>query len=160
MPRKCSICTHKKRDAIEKDILNNVSYRDIGTAYNVNYESVRRHHKNGHIAQELVKSSQAKDISDSDELMGDLLEWKKIIDESVEELKGPSRLQAVDRGMKWTELKAKIKKIISDSPQVNVGVQVNIGDLSGQTINFIKKHRLYRKFVEYMQGVYDAERTR
>jgi hypothetical protein len=120
MGRKCSICEHEYRANIEQDILNSVPYRAIAEKYRVNRESLRRHHDAGHIAQELVKSAEAREIAEADSIMKDLMSWKGIIDETLEQLEGASRLQAVDRGMKWTELKAKIMGMINEGVQINI----------------------------------------
>ena len=164
MPRKCSICTHPKREEIETDILNNVPYRAIATKYSVNRESVRRHTENGHIQEKLIKASEAKEIAQAGkiaEVLGEVLQDLRRIGESAKE-KGDdnTEMRVGDRKMKWAEVMGRITGLLKDM-EVNVGVQVNIdyNNEAGKVIDFIKKHRLYQKFVKYMQGEYDAERA-
>ena len=163
MPRKCSICTHPKREEIERAMLQGEPYRRISTDFDASEEALRRHKKNDHIAEALVKSAQAKEITGADNsimrIMGWLDEIKLIFHEAKAEGERGLALSASDKGLRGEELLAKVTKLINESPQINVGVQVNVADLSGKTIDFIKKNRLYKKFTAYMEKIYDAERS-
>ena len=54
MPRKCSICTHPKREEIEKAILRGDSFRRISTDFDVSEEAVRRHKNNDHVSRKIA----------------------------------------------------------------------------------------------------------
>ena len=163
MPRQCSICVHEKRDEIERAILEGESLRQVSTDNDVSKEALRRHKNNGHIEEKLVKASEAKEITGADNSIMRIMKWLDEIEIIFHEAKAVGQpglaLSASDKGLRGEELLAKVKKLINESPQINVGVQVNVADMSGKTIEFIKKHKLYQKFVKYMQGEYDAERS-
>ncbi len=73
MGRKCRTCAHPRRGEIEKDLLDSVTYRNIGTKYGISYVSVRRHFENGHIARDLVKATELRRIAYSEDLLDKLL---------------------------------------------------------------------------------------
>lgn len=62
MVRTCTICSHPKRDEIEKAIAAGESYRSISHKYDVSYDAIKRHVKSGHIAKKIQKAKEAKDI--------------------------------------------------------------------------------------------------
>lgn len=162
MPRKCTVCSHKERGEIESDILDNVTYRNIGTKYGVSYGAARRHHENGHIAESLILAHEAQESVKSQNLFEKIenleIETKAIKAQAEQAGNIGMMLQCIEKQARLIELYGKLKGMLKDV-EVNVGVQVNIADLSGKTIDFIKKHKLYQKFVKYMQGEIDAERT-
>lgn len=43
MPRKCTICIHEQREAIEADLLKGGSYRDVAKQWQVSYSALHRH---------------------------------------------------------------------------------------------------------------------
>lgn len=43
MPRRCTICAHPERDALEREILYGVPYRKIAQRYGVSDASITRH---------------------------------------------------------------------------------------------------------------------
>jgi AcrR family transcriptional regulator len=54
MPQVCTVCTHRKRKAIERDIVDGGTIRDIGARYGVSSASVQRH-KRDHLARALAE---------------------------------------------------------------------------------------------------------
>lgn len=69
MPRRCTICDHPEREAIDQALVNNVSYRLIASQNNVSYKAIERH-KKSHIPKLLAKaqeiqSSQATIIAEA-----------------------------------------------------------------------------------------------
>jgi len=59
----CSICTHKKRCAIDQAVTNGVSFRRIASQFNVGYKSVERHVKNGHVDSDIQAAANENKIN-------------------------------------------------------------------------------------------------
>jgi transposase-like protein len=55
MARRCTICDHPDRDAIDEALINNAPYRDIARQHGISKDALTRH-KQGHISDLLAKS--------------------------------------------------------------------------------------------------------
>lgn len=60
--RQCTICNHPQRGEIDKALVAGVAYRRIAAEYGVSDGSLRRHKKNGHIAEQIAKVAKKKEI--------------------------------------------------------------------------------------------------
>jgi len=68
MARKCSVCTHPKRDVIDNAIVAGTSYRDIAGRFGLSRSAVERH-ANGHLPAALVKAREAGEVIHADDLL-------------------------------------------------------------------------------------------
>ena len=50
----CTICTHPQREAIDRDLVSQKSFRSVSVRYGVSTASLHRH-KNAHIVADLVE---------------------------------------------------------------------------------------------------------
>ena len=128
MGRRCKTCDHPKRAEIEEDLLNNLTYRNIGTKYGISHVSIRRHFEHGHIAKDLVRATEVKKIAYSENLLDKLLylqhEALKILDEAKnpEEGKPPllnTALSAIGKAAGMLETQAKLAGQIKDQ-EINI----------------------------------------
>jgi len=72
MSRKCSVCVHPKRDAIDKAIVAGESYRDISGRFGVSRSAIERH-ANNHIPAMLAKAVEVEEAKE-EVRAGDLLD--------------------------------------------------------------------------------------
>ncbi len=70
MPRRCSICNHPKRTAIDNALVSGTSVRDIAGQYGVSKSAVYRHKK--HIPEALTKAQAAEEAAQADDLLGEI----------------------------------------------------------------------------------------
>ena len=70
MPQ-CSICTHERRVAIEKDLVRGDSVRDVARRYEASKDAVHRHKAN-HMVAKLARAAE-REALDADALLEDLL---------------------------------------------------------------------------------------
>lgn len=77
MPGKCSICHHPEREEIERALLSGASIREAGKRFNVSWQAVGRHQRDGHIIAALTESKQAKEIACADSLLSEISNLKK-----------------------------------------------------------------------------------
>jgi hypothetical protein len=66
--RQCTICNHPQRVEIDKALVDGVAYRRIAAEYGVSDGSLRRHKKNGHIAEQIAKAARKKEIKRAGEI--------------------------------------------------------------------------------------------
>ena len=127
MPRKCSICIHKRRNEIETDILNNVPYRDISAKYNVGRMPVQRHKQNGHIAESLIKAHEINKIVNADDLLVKILHLQKetliVLGEAKNDKNHNTILAAVGKAGQLIELQAKLAGQLQEGRVINIYVQ-------------------------------------
>lgn len=73
MPRKCSICTHPQRAAIESQIIAENEYRDIARQFGLSKDAVARHRET-HLPAALAKAKEAADVAHGSDVLQDLRE--------------------------------------------------------------------------------------
>ena len=161
MARKCSICTHEKRAAIDERIVEGTgSMRLISADFGVAETSLRRHATN-HIAESLTKAGQAKQIQATD-LFNQLEQWQRevklIFDEAKKSGNANAALASIDRAAKLLELFAKLKGLLKD---VEVSVNLDLSTITGEITIFLQsKHpRIFQELMAHLREAYDAERA-
>jgi hypothetical protein len=76
MPRQCTICAHKQRIEINRELIDNQAFRHIASRYNVSTTSLQRH-KNNHLPKLLMKAKQMKEITHANYLANEIESLKK-----------------------------------------------------------------------------------
>ena len=88
MPRKCTICEHKKRNQIDSAlVIEGASLRDVAGQYHVSKSSLKRHMDNGHISPAAVTIKQIQEIHRIDSFQ----EHHQAIRDDLESQKGRAR---------------------------------------------------------------------
>ncbi len=155
MGRRCKTCQHSKRGEIEQDLLNSVTYRNIGTKYGISYVSVRRHFENGHIAQGLVKATELRKVAYSENLLDKLLylqhEALKVLDQAKNPIAGPPlltvALSAIGRAASMLETQAKLAGQLKDL-DVNIAVNTHWLAIKQEVFAILKTHPAAQKAIE------------
>jgi len=73
MPRKCTVCAHPQREAIDQALINGKSLRNVSKQYNVSDTAVFRHNAN-HLPAALSKAHDAKELARADDLLSQVRE--------------------------------------------------------------------------------------
>jgi hypothetical protein len=68
MPRKCAICTHADKEAIDEALVGDASNRSVASLYDVSEAAVRRHKAN-HLPAKLVMAEKAAQVAQADNLL-------------------------------------------------------------------------------------------
>lgn len=84
--RQCSICNHPQRVEIDKALVAGVAYRRIAAEYGVSDGSLRRHKKNGHIAEQIAKAAKKKEIKQAKQIAAAVEEKERHEVASVDKL--------------------------------------------------------------------------
>jgi hypothetical protein len=123
MAPKCSICAHPESFAInEAIVIERKSNRVIARQYRVGHDSVQRH--KAHIPELLLKARENMDAYDASSILAKI---RDLEEETLEQLQGAKddedrryTLAAIREQRGNLELVARVAKLISDAPVVNV----------------------------------------
>jgi hypothetical protein len=75
MARTCTVCVHKRRQAIEEDLLSGTGFRNIVERYQITMGSLHRHKE--HISQSLMKAHEAGEVLHGDALVDHVRELRQ-----------------------------------------------------------------------------------
>ena len=122
MPRKCTICGHKKRGEIDKALLTCEPYRGIAERFHVSGSALLRHKR--HIPLSLIKAKGLEDQLHADSLLEGLLalnvETLGILREARDTKNHDLALKAIARAEKQIELQSKFLSDLNATPVLNV----------------------------------------
>ena len=123
MPRRCTVCTHSRRDAIERAILAGEPLRNISERVSVSATALHRH-KSQHLPIELTKAKEAHEISAADDLLKQVqdLQTRALTILRKAEQSGDLRtaLGAIREARGNLELLARLLGELKEGPTVNV----------------------------------------
>ena len=119
MSRRCSICTHEQRAAIDAALIAGQSYRKISKRFGVSRSTLGRHFRQ-HLLPLLAERSDV----DPDDLLAQLEELRRqaqaIKDRAEAEGDLRTALQGIRELVRIVELLAKIRGELAAQPTVNV----------------------------------------
>ncbi len=75
MPRRCTICAHKKRSAIDKALVARQPFRAIARQFTVSKDALIRHHDD-HLPGSLIKAQQATEAAQADALLAQVVDLR------------------------------------------------------------------------------------
>jgi len=161
MPRPCSICTHEKRDEIDRSLIEGVALRNIAKQYGVSHDALHRHKKN-HLSKEVQKTAKkqaAKREKKAVTLLERLVELQKEARNILDTAKGSSpnvALSAIRELSRLLELEAKLVGELQ-----NQRVNVNILQVNSSAVIFLqKKHpQVYVELRDLLRSEYDEHRS-
>src|SRR3712207_3352489 len=68
MPRKCAVCTHPDREAVDEALVGSVAFRTLVAKYRVSKDSLSRHRAK-HLPAKLVMAQAAEEVAQADDLL-------------------------------------------------------------------------------------------
>jgi hypothetical protein len=123
MPRKCSICTHPNRDAIDRALVNRESFRNVAKQFGITVSAIHRHN-DAHLPASLTKAQEARSVTQADDLLTQVKSLQSralsILDraESAGDLR--TAIMAIREARGNLELLAKLLGELQESQTVNV----------------------------------------
>lgn len=125
MSRVCTVCTHADLQEINRQLVCGEPIADVARKYALSWDAVDRHRKN-HLPDALVASPSAEEVTQADNLLAQIEQYKTEINEMKDEARAGGNLdlalKAIDRALKAIELQSKVQGLIDKQPQVNVAV--------------------------------------
>ena len=165
MPRRCTICAHPDRAAIDQALVaGGAGYRNIAERFGLSTTAVYRH-KQAHLPQGLVQAHAAHEVSQADGLLAKVqaleADAKRI--QSTAEADGDLRtaLQGIRELVRMVELQARLLGELKDGAHVNILVLPQWHDLRTAIFRALLSYPEARAAVAtaLMQGSSDVHTT-
>ena len=71
MPRRCAICTHPDKEAIDEALVGGTALSVLSAKYRVSEDALGRHKAN-HLPAKLVMAQAAEEVAQADDLLGQM----------------------------------------------------------------------------------------
>jgi hypothetical protein len=125
MPRKCTICTHPEKDAIDEALVGGASNRSIASLYDVSEAAVRRHEAN-HLPAKLVMAEKAAEVAEAGSLLDQVRNLQARAYGILDKAEGTGDLRtalgAIREARGNLELLAKLLGELDERPVVNLHI--------------------------------------
>ncbi len=143
MPRRCTVCTHKKRTAIDKALVARQPFRTIADRFGVSKSALIRH-SDDHIPAALVKAQEATEAAQADNLLAQVTDLRDraigILDTAVATDDLRVALGAIREARGCLELLGKLAGQLQDGPTVNILVSAEWRGLHTVILNALEPH--------------------
>ena len=143
MPRKCLVCSHEQREAIDRALVAGETLAAIAALYCVSKDSVGRH-KAKHLPATLVKAEEASEITKADELLQQVRDLQEralaILGKAEAQHDLKTALRAIREARGNLELLAKILGEIESRPTFNITVSAEWLSLRAVIIETLESH--------------------
>jgi len=139
VPRKCTICNHKKRHQIDECLTKGTSYRDIARQYRVSKDALDRHVNKGHIAEKVKNAKEAEDASEALDLRKCAKEIYDLCLDSAKEAKKAKQFGAIGSCLQPA---AKVIDILSKGEPQNINLNMSTdSDLDAKLERLVQKRK-------------------
>ena len=124
MPRSCTVCSHPKREEIDRALVGGESAAEISGRYRTVGERAVRRHRSNHLLAKLVMAEKVAEVVEADNLLDQVGDLQRralaILDkaEAAGELK--TALSAIREARGNLELLAKLLGELDERPVVNL----------------------------------------
>jgi hypothetical protein len=124
MTRKCTICGHPDRKAIDRAILQGESFRGISRKHSLSEDALQRHVSKNHMVSKIARAEEAKELAQAATLLDQVKDLQQRAmgilakAEAADDLR--TALQGVKEVRSCLELLAKVTGELESGPQVNI----------------------------------------
>lgn len=123
MPRRCTVCDHEQREAIDAAIVGGGSSREIGALFRVSRHAVERHAQN-HLPRTLVQAQAVAEVVAGDTLL-----------DKITTLEGEAR-QLKDRAERAGDVRTALVAVRELCRIVELQARL-VGELKDQQVNIL-----------------------
>ena len=160
MPRKCSVCHHDDRDAIDAAVIGGAAYRDVARRYDLSKDAVARH-RESHLSPALVALEAEREADGGrtahDRLEGLYLKAERILAAAMADGKPSVSLAAIRELRQTCELLAKLTGELDDRPvTVNVLTSPEWLQVRGAVLGALAAHPEAQRSVADALAVVEA----
>ena len=147
MPRRCTVCTHDKRDEIDQALVARQPFRAIARQHGVSKDALVRH-SDDHLPAALVRAQEATEAAQADNLLAQVTDLRDraigILDtaEAEEDLK--AAIAAIREARGCVELLAKLAGQLKDAPTVNILISAEWRGLQTVILKALEPHAAAR----------------
>lgn len=149
----CTICSHAKRNEIERSILDGKSERSIAKQYDVTAAAVHRHKENGHIQKRIAKAKAIKEVAQADTLLDQVKSLSERALSILSQAEGTGDLRtacsAIREVRATLELLLKVSgELKGDQPVVNIGIMIDPEKIIGTETYREYERRVYAEIAD------------
>lgn len=124
MPRRCTICTHPRREEIDRALVEGEAFRNIAQHFGVSPYSLHRHRT--HIQDAIQQASAARAVEVGVSVLDRIRELNREARSLLEEARSKGRyaaaVQAIGAATRLLELEAKLLGELDERPSVQVAL--------------------------------------
>jgi hypothetical protein len=143
MPRKCTVCTHPDREAIDAALVEGVAFPALVAKYRVSKDSLSRHKAN-HLPAKLVMAQVAEDVAQADGLLEQVRGLQGRAYGILDKAEGAGDLRtalgAIREARGNLELLAKLLGELDERPVVNLNVSPEWLELRAVIVGALLPH--------------------
>jgi hypothetical protein len=160
VPRRCAICTHPDREAIDKALVGDAALSELAAIYRVSDDSLGRHKAN-HLPAKLVMAEAAAEVARADSLLGQVRDLQRraldILDKAEEAGELRTALSAIREARGNLELLAKLLGELDERPVVNLNLSPEWIELRAVIIAALEPHsEAQRAVLRALEGASDG----
>lgn len=159
MAQPCSICSHPRRDEIDRAIVRGEANRRIAPRYGVSEKSIRRHIKNGHVSEKIAKAEQAREIAQADNLLGEIVALQRRTVSIADQAEASGDLRVAVSALREVranlELLARLAGELDDRASVNIVISAEWQALRVVIMQALEQHPEARMQVAEALGEVD-----
>ena len=143
MPRRCTICLHKERSAIDKALVEREPFRHIASQFQVSTASLVRH-SDDHLPSSLVRAQKATEAAQADELLAQVVDLRDKALAILEKAEAANDWRAAVGAMREIraniELLGKLAGQLRDAPTVNIVLSAEWQSVQASVIMALEPH--------------------
>ncbi len=143
MPRRCTICTHKKREEIDSALVTGERFRNIAKRYAVTLAPLVRH-RDDHIPAALTKAQEAAEAAQADNLLAQVCDLRdkalSVLEsaENADDLR--TAIAAIREARGCVELLGKLAGQLNDAPTVNLFISAEWRTVQAIILTALEPH--------------------
>ena len=143
MPRRCAVCSHADKKAIDEALVGGVAFPALVAKYRVSKDSLSRHRAN-HLPAKLVMAEKAAEVAEADTLLDQVKNLQgrayAILDKAEEAGELRTALSAIREARGNLELLAKLLGELDERPVVNLNVSPEWLELRAVIVGALEPH--------------------
>jgi hypothetical protein len=143
MPRRCTVCDHPERHAIDETLVTGAPYRSVAKRFGLSESAVYRH-KSEHLPVRLLKAREVEEVAQADNLLEQVRHLQAHALDILEraEKAGDLRtaLAAISQARGNLELLGKLAGELDERPQVNLTVSSQWLELRAVIVGALESH--------------------
>ena len=143
MPRRCAVCSHTDKEAIDEALVVGVAFPALVAKYRVSKDSLSRHRAN-HLPAKLVMAEKTAEVAEADTLLDQVKNLQgrayAILDKAEEAGELRTALSAIREARGNLELLAKLLGELDERPVVNLNVSPEWLELRAVIVTALEPH--------------------
>jgi transposase-like protein len=125
MPRRCTVCDHPQKHAVDEALVSGVRYRSVAKRFELSESAVYRH-KTEHLPAQLLKAREVEEAARADDLLDQVRNLQVHVLDILERAENAGDLRtalaAISQARGNLELLGKLAGELDERPVVNLNV--------------------------------------